>query len=132
MLRVMKRTISISLALLLLVSITGVTVNTHYCHGQARYTVIATDADHSSCCGGEMDACPSCEDRVQTHVMDEQGAMPALADQQVEMPVLALVPAVDETCDDLRPVRPLHPMLHGPPGASAGMAIPILVQSFLN
>lgn len=132
MLFVVNKGFSISLVVLLLVSVTGVSVNTHYCHGMARYTVLATDADHTDCCGDEMDACPSCEDRVQSNVMDDVGISAMHTGvQQVDLVVAALPEhATDEITTDNFVLRPL-PLSHGPPGRSAGSAIPILFQTFL-
>jgi len=131
MLFVVNKGFSISLVVLLLVSVTGVSVNTHYCHGMARYTVLATDADHSSCCGDEMDACPSCEDRVQSNVMDDVGISATQADVRIDL-VMNFTPEtmVQEISVDLPGSRAL-PLSLGPPGKSSGSAIPILFQTFL-
>lgn len=128
----MKKTFSISLVFLLLVSITGVSVNTHYCHGLARYTAIATDGHHDSCCGDAMDSCSSCEDRVQSNVMDDQSVVAAQAEIAIPLLPVAVVTTETGARDDDIVVAPLQPVSHGPPGLSAGMTIPVLVQSFLN
>lgn len=132
MLHIVKNSFSISLVLLLLVSITGVSVNTHYCHGMARYTSIAMDAQHESCCGDAMDACPSCEDRVQSNVMDEQSTVATQPEFDLEIFPLLLVPMNAQIAGEAEYVVFPRPVSHGPPGLSAGMSIPVLVQSFLN
>ncbi len=129
---IVKKSFSISTILLLLVSITGVSVNTHYCHGQARYTVIATDAEHESCCGDAMNACPSCEDRVQSNVMDEQSVVAASSHIAYDALSAVVVTVHMEMNDGDITVTPLQPFSHGPPGIPAGMTIPVFVQSFLN
>ncbi|MCB2206422.1 hypothetical protein KQI65_16885 [bacterium] len=129
----MKKSFSISMILLLLVSITGVTVNTHYCHGAARYTAVAVDADHASCCGDDMDRCPSCEDRVSSKVLDVQTVFVASFDQhQLNAAPVMLPVAFDSEPAPVQPVLALRPISHGPPGLPPGSAIPILIQSFLN
>jgi hypothetical protein len=132
MLYIVKKSFSISLVLLLLVSITGVSVNTHYCHGQARYTALATDAEHESCCGDAMDACPSCEDRVQSNVMDEQSTVAMQPEFDIEILPLLLSPVTVQLSGEAEFVVLPQPVSHGPPGLSAGMSIPVFVQSFLN
>jgi len=65
----MRKIAHISLILFLMFAVTGVTVQTHYCGGDARYSTIALDADRSSCCGDTMPPCASCMDEINYNVL---------------------------------------------------------------
>ncbi|MBN1447843.1 MAG: hypothetical protein JXA28_07915, partial [Bacteroidetes bacterium] len=129
----MKKAFHISMVALLLAAVTGVTVNTHYCGGVARYSAVAVDAQHESCCGGMMAACPSCEDHVSSNVVDEQVTVTANADGLSVLPAAtAVIPHDGSTIACVESQFPQqHPDALGPPGPSGGDAIPILIQSFL-
>ncbi len=129
----MNKVLSISLAALLVISVIGVTVNTHYCHGAARYSVIATDSDHSSCCGDEMDACPSCEDRISSNVMDAQSVISLAAEQSVlDAMDIIFAHADASTPDQSDEHSVVRACSKSPPGNFTGMTLPVLFQSFLN
>ena len=86
----MKKVLHISLILLLLTGVTGVTVANHYCHGALRFTRVAVDGEHESCCGSADAVCGSCEDRIRSSMMDEDGLVTGyspVSDQLVALPV---------------------------------------------
>ncbi|GEM_PF-2272476 len=128
----MKNAIHISLVAILLAAVTGVSVNTHYCGGVARYSAVALDAQHESCCGDGTFACSSCEDHVSSNVVDEQVTVTAQADglSDLSTPVAGILH--EDAAARTEEVKPQpHPDALGPPGPPGGDAIPILTQSFL-
>lgn len=129
---IVTKVLHISMVALLLAAVTGVTVNTHYCGGVARYSAVAVDAQHESCCGGMMDACPSCEDHVSSNVVDEQVTVSAQSDGLSDLrPAIACIPHEEITTREEAVNAHFHADAIGPPGPSGGDAIPILIQSFL-
>ena len=129
---VVKNVLHISLVAILLAAVTGVSVNTHYCGGVARYSTVALDAQHESCCGDGMVSCSSCEDHVSSNVVDEQGTVSAKTDGLSDH--FAAIAGILDAAESLRTEAVIpqgHPDAHGPPGPPGGDAIPILIQSFL-
>lgn len=122
----------ISLVAILLASVTGVSINTHYCHGQARYSAVALDAQHESCCGDGAVSCTSCEDRISSNVVDVQVTMAAKTDGMSDLSAAIVGILLEDAPIGTVEVLPaLHPDALGPPGPPGGDAIPILTQSFL-
>lgn len=128
----MKNAIHISLVAILLAAVTGVSVNTHYCGGVARYSAVALDAQHESCCGDGTISCSSCEDQVSSNVVDEQVTVTAQTDGVSDLSAaIAGIPHEDAAATRDTDIPQLHPETLGPPGPPGGDAIPILIQSFL-
>lgn len=134
MLLIVNKALSISLTIVLMLSVVGVTVNTHYCHGAARYSAIATDADHQSCCGDEMNACPSCEDRVSSNVMDSESVITAVPEPVA--PESSIDTAFAEATIDASSLERTNALAaagaKSPPGHFSGITLPVLFQSLLN
>ena len=110
---------------------TGVSVQTHYCGGTARYATIAVDNEATSCCGDDMAACPSCKDEVSSNVLTTPLSLVAQADGSALFAVLATVVAVFPPAVSVEAARPAITFDTGPPGVTRGSTIPILVSSFL-
>lgn len=121
----------IAVSLLLLFAVTGVSVHTHYCGGAARYTAVAIDGDHSSCCGDEMPACASCLDEVESKVLATPTTVQSKTTGTAHLPFIATltVSVSGTTCSAFTPDRHLLP--DAPPGVTSGSSLPILNSSFL-
>lgn len=120
-----------ALTIVLLLAVTGVSVQTHYCGGTARYSTIAVDNEATSCCGDDMPACPSCKDEVTSNVLTTPLSLVAQADGSTQFVALPVVTT------GVPPVIGMETAAHaisfdtGPPGVTRGSTIPILVSSFL-
>lgn len=114
-----------------MLAVTGVTVQTHYCNGAARYSTIAVDSEHSSCCGDDMPACPSCMDVVSSNVMSTPTTVAVITSGSVDLPVMGMT-AEENSAAPVEPIltQPIANAL-GPPGVTGGSDIPILISSFL-
>ena len=129
---IVKNALHISLIAILLAAVTGVSVNTHYCGGAARYSAVALDAQHESCCGDGTVSCSSCEDHVSSIVVDTQVTVAAQSDVLTGLSApFAGIPGEDAAARTGMVTALLHPDALGPPGPPGGDAIPILIQSFL-
>ncbi|MBE0644634.1 MAG: hypothetical protein IH600_11190 [Bacteroidetes bacterium] len=119
------------MSLLLMIAVTGVSVQTHYCNGNARYSTVALDSEPSSCCGDDMPACPSCKDEMSSNVMTTPTTVMLPADGSGDFTVCATVGAVlPAALPEIVGAQPDAAAL-GPPGVLRGSTIPILVSSFL-
>jgi hypothetical protein len=126
------RTIAhIALTTVLLLAVTGVSVQTHYCGGTARYATIAMDNEATSCCGDDMPACPSCKDEVTSNVLTTPLSLVAQADGSALFAARATVTAVLPCAVSMESTAHAITFDTGPPGVTRGSTIPILVSSFL-
>ena len=125
----MKKVLHISLILLLLTGVTGVTVANHYCHGALRFTRVAVDGEHESCCGSADAVCGSCEDRIRSSMVDEDGLV--AGHNPVSKKFVAL-PLTETETTRLQPfnLASFDAFLHPPP-RYGGMDISVLNNSFL-
>ena len=125
----MKKVLHISLVVLLLAGVTGVTVANHYCHGTLRFTRVAVDGEHESCCGSADAVCGSCEDRIRSSMMDEDGLV--VEHNPVSDRFVTLLVAETETAQ-FQPfnLASSDAFLHPPP-RYGGMDISVLNNSFL-
>ena len=129
---IVKNAMHISLVAILLAAVTGVSVHTHYCGGTARYSAMALDAQHESCCGDGTLSCASCEDHVSSNVVDTQMTVTAQSDGLSDLyAAIASIPHEDAAARTDAVEPQLYPDALGPPGPPGGDAIPILIQSFL-
>ena len=127
----MRISAHIAVSFLLLIAVTGVSVQTHYCGGTARYAKIAVDNEPTSCCGDEMPACPSCKDEVTSVALTTPLTVHAQTDGSADF---AAVSTVIQTVPSITSAETDSPMITfdtGPPGVIRGSSIPILVSSFL-
>jgi hypothetical protein len=126
----MRKIVRTILSFLLLIAVTGVSVQVHYCGDFAQFTAIALDGKHASCCGDEATECPSCLDTIESHVLDAAITAPAQ---------FSGVATFSHVC--VLPPSLKNPLLTtgyasvccaaGPPGSGAGVETHILVSSFL-
>ncbi len=121
----------IALSLLLMLSITGVSVETHYCEGSARYSTIAVDNKNSSCCGDEMQACPTCRDEVNSSIVNTPTTFTVKTSGVVDLPNSGTIAEVIPPSLPDVPVELLLAASQGPPGVTNSSTIPILISSFL-
>lgn len=129
-----KRTLHITIAMLLLAATTGVTVAWHYCGAQIRHTEIAVGADHYSCAGDMEMPMGQCHNHVESkHVhaaftMSAAAPAIALAHCCAMPPAAAAVSLVSAKAVSTQRISPLEYL---PPGEGNGISIPVFVQSFL-
>ncbi len=94
----MKKFLSISVSLLILLSVMHFTVATHYCSGKIAATKVSFSGELASCgMEGPVDRCPStgkhlgtncCKDKVSVFVVDNNYASSAFEFKAFSQPVL--------------------------------------------
>lgn len=127
----MRSAAYIAMSLFLMIAVTGVSVQTHYCNGMARYSTVAVDNEPSSCCGDDMPACPSCEDEVTSNVLSTPLSLVTPTDGSMNLAALPMPMPPVPAATFAAPSVPALVFDMGPPGVTRGSTIPILVSSFL-
>ena len=128
----MNRFWHISLALVLLLAVSGVTVASHYCHGHVQAVSVATNGEHPSCSGMDDSSCGGCEDRIASTVVDIDVLLTASAAVPAPSLLISLHLPSASPVDDGHVHLFLAASDTGPPATAAAQDLPLLHQQFLK